>query len=174
MSQQLKQNRIESGSMPCRTEEKVWSQEPRGQVVMVTDHWEETEILKRALEFHKIGCWNRDFSSWEESKPILSQKRQSLVELSYIHSSLLFESVFTFMNWLQVVFPTEQTSFTHLWTELAYLAHVYSKAFQLLSEPDVEVENGSVGWHRKVDLQGECKKKSRGQGISTRMCLFCL
>lgn len=56
MSEQLKQNRIESGSMPCRTEEEVWSQEPQGQVVMVTeDHWEENEILKRASEFHKIG-----------------------------------------------------------------------------------------------------------------------
>ena len=38
---------------------------------------------------------------------------------------------------------------------------MYSKAFQLLSEPDVEVENGSVGLCRKVHLQGECKKKSR-------------
>ena len=99
--------------MPCRTKEEVWSQETRGQVVMVKeDHWEEMEILKRALEFHKIGSWNRDSSQEEESNFILAfQKRQSPVELSYIHSSLLFESIFTFMNWLQVVFPTEQTSF---------------------------------------------------------------
>lgn len=161
--------------MPCRTKEEVWSQETRGQVVMVTeDHWEEMEILKRALEFHKIGSWIRDSSQEEESNFISAfQKKQSPVELSYIHSSLLFESIFTFMNWLQVVFPTEQTSFNFLWTELAYLAHVYSKAFQSLSEPDVEVENGSVGWCRKVDLQGECKKKSRGQDIATRMCPVC-
>ena len=68
--------------------EEVWSQEPRGQVVMITeDHWEETEILKRALDFHKIGSWRE-----EEFKPILSQpfrRGGSPAELNYIHSSLL-------------------------------------------------------------------------------------
>lgn len=39
----------------------MWRQELRGQVAMVTeDHWERTEILRRALDFHKTWNWREE------------------------------------------------------------------------------------------------------------------
>ena len=58
----LEQKKFESGSIiDHRTEDEVWNQEPRGQLAIVSeDHWERTEILRRALDFLKISNWREE------------------------------------------------------------------------------------------------------------------
>lgn len=121
-----KQNRIESTSMHCRTEEEVGSLDPRGQVVMRTENLlERTGTLKRALDFHKTwgwreGVWASFISTFQR------RKVPSWTERTYIRvcRGSLCSKGFTFMSWFQLVFPIEHTSFTHLWADLSYVLHM--------------------------------------------------